>query len=303
MPDLNPVGLSPIFQRPTPTAGLLPPKSPRLAGLRRVAPLIGPGITAGVAGYRLSQGERPQEVLVGTGIEEGASALGAGIGFTLGGPPGAVVGGILAPVVTALTLSEDGKYTRPVDLSALTTDDIRYMAASNPTSAAGLTAGYKPPYRTVQELIANPALDQLNQYLSQSRAAQATQASNQNQTTQSAQAARTAQVSQSPATTPASVRPSQEQRPPISRQVPATSTTAPEERVVENDLAQLYAQQYKLGRAMEQSGELQRLLREGMDSGAVSRMADADLMSWVGANPALAYRLAERKGLLPTAVQ
>jgi len=65
-----------------------------------------------------------------------------------------------------------------------------------------------------------------------------------------------------------------------------------------NELAQLYAEQYRKGREMEQGGELQRRLMEG---GAVPGMTPEALMTWVEAHPDLAYRLAEKRGLLPEA--
>lgn len=99
---------------------------------------------------------------------------------------------------------------------------------------------------------------------------------------------------------PAVRRPVEESRPPVSQQV-AADPNPPKQREPEvlNELGQMYAKQYRLGREMEQSGELQRRLMEG---GAVPGMTPETLMSWVEANPDLAYRLAEKRGLLPTAV-
>lgn len=102
------------------------------------------------------------------------------------------------------------------------------------------------------------------------------------------------------AASPAARRPVEELRPPMSRQVPA-SPNPPQQKQPEtmNELAQLYAEQYRKGREMEQGGELQRRLMEG---GAVPGMTPEALMTWVQANPDLAYRLAEKRGLLPEAV-
>jgi len=93
---------------------------------------------------------------------------------------------------------------------------------------------------------------------------------------------------------PAASRPIEEQHTPVSREIPASPLPAP--RRTENELSRMYAEQYKLGRAMEQGGELQRRLREG---GAVQGMSDEALMTWVEAHPDLAYRLAMKRGLLP----
>ncbi len=102
------------------------------------------------------------------------------------------------------------------------------------------------------------------------------------------------------AVSPAARRPVEESHAPVSRQVPA-SPNPPQQKEPEtmNELAQLYAEQYRKGREMEQGGELQRRLMEG---GAVPGMTPEALMTWVQANPDLAYRLAEKRGLLPEAV-
>lgn len=98
---------------------------------------------------------------------------------------------------------------------------------------------------------------------------------------------------------PASRRPVEESRPPVSQEVPA-SPNIPQQREPEtmNELGQMYAQQYRKGRGMEQSGELQRRLYEG---GAAEGMSPEALMTWVEAHPDLAYRLAEKRGLLSEA--
>ena len=95
------------------------------------------------------------------------------------------------------------------------------------------------------------------------------------------------------ATAPATRRPVEEQRPPVTREVPASPTPQPQSM---NELAQMYARQRVLGAEMAKGGELQRRLYEG---GAVEGMSPEALMTWVDANPDLAYRLAEKRGLLP----
>ena len=98
------------------------------------------------------------------------------------------------------------------------------------------------------------------------------------------------------ATAPATRRPVEEQRPPVTREVPASPTPQPQSM---NELAQTYARQRVLGAEMAKGGELQRRLYEG---GAVEGMSPEALMTWVDANPDLAYRLAEKRGLLPAPV-
>jgi hypothetical protein len=67
-------------------------------------------------------------------------------------------------------------------------------------------------------------------------------------------------------------------------------------------LGQFYAAQQALGRNLEQTGELQRRLKE---SGAAAGMSDAALMAWAQKNPGLAYRemvnRESRGGLNPVA--
>jgi hypothetical protein len=52
-------------------------------------------------------------------------------------------------------------------------------------------------------------------------------------------------------------------------------------------ISSFYAGQQQLGRSMEQTGELQRQLKE---LGGAPGMTDQALMSWAQANPGLAYR-------------
>lgn len=97
---------------------------------------------------------------------------------------------------------------------------------------------------------------------------------------------------------PAAQRPVEERRPPITREVPASPTPKPQPQSM-NELAQMYARQRVLGTEMAKGGELQRRLYEG---GAAEGMPVESFMSWVEANPDLAYRLAEKRGLLPQSV-
>lgn len=97
---------------------------------------------------------------------------------------------------------------------------------------------------------------------------------------------------------PAMRRPVEERRPPVTQEVPASPTpTQPPQSI--NELAQMYARQRVLGTEMVKGGELQRRLYEG---GAAEGMPVESFMTWVEANPDLAYRLAEKRGLLPQSV-
>ncbi len=98
------------------------------------------------------------------------------------------------------------------------------------------------------------------------------------------------QQTRQPASSPSTQRPVEEARPPITSEVPASPTPSM------NELAQLYARQRILGTEMAKGGELQRRLYEG---GAAEGMPVEDFMSWVETHPDLAYRLAEKRGLLP----
>jgi hypothetical protein len=102
------------------------------------------------------------------------------------------------------------------------------------------------------------------------------------------------------APSPATRRPVEETHAPLSQAVPA-SPNPPQRKEPEtmNELAQLYAKQYRKGSTMAEGGELQRRLYEG---GAAEGMPVEKFMTWVEANPDLAYRLAEKRGLLPAAV-
>lgn len=104
------------------------------------------------------------------------------------------------------------------------------------------------------------------------------------------------------ATSPASRRPVEERHPPVTREVPASPTPQPQPQVQPqgmNELAQLYARQRVLGAEMAKGGELQRRLYEG---GVAEGMRTEDFMTWVEAHPDLAYRLAEKRGLLSESV-
>lgn len=99
-------------------------------------------------------------------------------------------------------------------------------------------------------------------------------------------------------TAPAVRRPVEERRSPVTQEVPASPTPARQPQSM-NELAQMYARQRVLGTEMAKGGELQRRLYEG---GAAEGMPVESFMTWVEANPDLAYRLAEKRGLLPQPV-
>lgn len=79
---------------------------------------------------------------------------------------------------------------------------------------------------------------------------------------------------------------------PRSLPVPPTPTPSPEER---NELATEYMKQELLAKAMVPGGELQRRLWE---AGGGAGMTPENFMSWVEANPAVAYReMLRREGI------
>ena len=63
----------------------------------------------------------------------------------------------------------------------------------------------------------------------------------------------------------------------------------------QNALAQKFLEDQMIGNEMANTGELQDLL---MRSGAVGGISEKDLDTWTRSNSALAYRLAEKEGLL-----
>ncbi len=63
----------------------------------------------------------------------------------------------------------------------------------------------------------------------------------------------------------------------------------------QNALAQKFLEDQMIGNEMANTGELQDLL---MRSGAVGSMSEKDLDTWTRSHSALAYRLAEKEGLL-----
>jgi len=80
---------------------------------------------------------------------------------------------------------------------------------------------------------------------------------------------------------------------PRSAPVPPTVTPAPEEQ---NELAAEYMKQELLAKAMVPGGELQRRLWE---AGGGAGMSPENFMSWVEANPAVAYReMLRREGIV-----
>lgn len=97
---------------------------------------------------------------------------------------------------------------------------------------------------------------------------------------------------------PAARRPEQEAHAPVTRQVPASPIPTPRQAPVGemNELGKLYAKQQVRGMEMAKGGELQRRLWE---SGEMRGMTPEAFMTWVEANPGLAYREAMKRGLLP----
>jgi len=265
----------------TPTAARMAGTSPKLNSIfQRVKPagrFLGPALYAGDAALRLNAGQRPEQVAVGLGRDLGLSTLGAAIGTPFGGPVGAVIGSIAVPTAYDLAVGE----LKDVDMRNITPADAAQMGGT--TAFGGLTT----PTYAMPDIpdVTTPILGGIDW----SRTQQVSE-----RETSDRQPERGGSVP------PATTRPVEERRSPVSSEVPQATTQSPQQaRQKENELAQLYARQYRLGSAMAEGGELQRRLYEG---GAAEGMPIKDFMSWVEAHPDLAYRLAEKRGLLPAAV-
>lgn len=243
---------------------------PAVSNIFRMVPggrsLVGPGLAAAFGAGRVALGESPSAVAAETAEDAMIGALGAGIGTVFGGPPGGVVGGIAAPVAYRAAVG----YGKPVDMRYISAADAAQMGGN--VSFGGLTA---PTFDV-------PGIPDVTSNLFQ----------NIDFTKSTVELPQT-QGSGSRPPAPPQDRPAEERRPAVTREVPASPTPSM------NELAQMYAKQRILGAEMAKGGELQRRLYEG---GAVEGMSPEALMTWVDANPDLAYRLAEKRGLLPQSV-
>ncbi len=304
-PFQAPVGISPIFNWETlglpsskPQAALdaaasaqqlrnlgkgTPP--PRMAGIFKrpnipkvALPIVGTALNALDASLQLQEGRSPEQVAVNLGASELGGVLGAGVG-SIFGPPGTVVGGVLgAAGADALTRDLKSVDARDIDLT-----DPETLRIFNEYRTRGLTGpGFEPDIRMFEAIRASQEATQgLDRDLKPFW--QRTQAG-------------VSQENGSVPPAPPQDRPVEERRPPVSVKVPPTSTPSPEERTQENDLARFYVEAHMRGSEMAQGGELQRRLWE---SGEMRGMTPESFMSWVEANPGLAYREAYRRGLLP----
>ncbi len=281
------VQLSPIFARPVlrPAAASrpnLPPVRPRLAGSSPQLPslfsrvkgaashLLGPALTAGGAAYELSKGRDPKQVALETAMYEGASTLGAGIGGVFGGPPGAIAGGILAPVVVgALDIMP-----KPVDIKGISTSELREIAGAPRVGGLSTPAPYEAP--------AVP--DVVSQYLGNiDWSAVKPKAS----TTPARELASTQPVRDG-AVRPAVYRAPEETHAPLTRPVSSAPISGEQTRqAVENEM---------LARAADQERTAE-LMRRMIELDVTGGMTGNDMRTWVSQNPDLAERLiADRLG-------
>ena len=259
-----PPKMSSVFRRPNIPRGALP--------------IVGTALNALDASLQLQEGRSPEQVAVNLGASELGGVLGAGVGSVFG-PPGTIIGGVLgAAGGDALTRDLKSVDARDIDLT-----DPETLRIFNEYRTRGLTGpGFEPEIRMFEAIRASQEATQgLDRGMKPfwQRAEDGV-----------------SQVNGSVPPAPPQDRPVEERRPAISETVPPTSTPSPEDRSQETDSARFYAKTHMRGSEMAQGGELQRRLWE---SGEMRGMTPESFMSWVGANPGLAYREALRRGLLP----
>jgi len=268
--------LSPIFSR-KPASLPIPTSTPRLAGstpalsklfqrAKPGLPFVGPLVSGGVAGYRLQQGEKPVVVATDAIVDEGAAALGAGIGLALGGPLGAAAGGILAPIVANMTMrDEQGRLLRPVDLSGFSASELREIAGAPRTTGLTIPAPYEAP--PVSPISFDFSFDQAA-------------------TTAERETGRDV-PERGVVRRPADTRPSPEAHPPVSQRVPPSPTPRASVQAVTEDLLAKAADQ-------ERTAELSRRM---IELGLTGGMTADNMRQWVSSNSELAERLiADRMG-------
>lgn len=267
--------LSPIFARPAVSPRTLPAASkPRLAGGRSQVSnifsrlkgagshLVGPALTGGFAAYEISQGKDPKQVAVETGVYEGASALGAGIGGALAGPPGAIAGGILAPVaVGALGIVPE----KLADISGFSVAELREAAGAPRVGGLTVPAPYESP--AIPD-VASQVLGGIDFSRVNTTAAAAE--------TSGDQPARSF-------TAPAASRPVEESRPPVSQRVPVTATPPAGEQ------ARKAVEEEMIVRATQQRTE--ELLSKLTEIGATKGMTEDNARTWISKHKNLAERL------------
>lgn len=272
--------LSPIFARPAASSALRPPAT-RLAGgapkvsnifsniKRAGSHLVGPALTGGFAAYEISQGKDPKQVAIETGVYEGASALGAGIGGVLGGPPGAIAGGIIAPVaVGALDILPN----KLADISGFSVEELREIAGRPRVGGLTTPAPYEaPPVPDVTSNIFG------NIDFTTVKATPVVAETGADQPIRSRPS-------------PAAQRPVEESHTPLSRTMPATANPPTREetrQAVEDELIARAAQQKRTD----------DLTRQLIEAGATKGMTDENARKWVASNTELAEQvLADRLG-------
>jgi hypothetical protein len=159
-----------------------------------------------------------------------SAQLGAGIGFAFGGPPGAVAGGVLAPLAYSSAVGG----LKPVDARYISPADAAQMGGN--VSLGGLTT---PTYSV-------PDIPDVTSNIFQNI-----------DFTKATVEPPGPKTFGSVPPIPPETRSAEERRPPVTREVPASPTPSM------NELAQTYARQRVLGAEMAKGGELQRRLYEG----------------------------------------
>jgi len=273
------------------------PTAPRMAGglpsiFNRVrsspvtVPVVGTALNAVDAALQLSEGRAPSQVATNLAAAELGGTLGAAVGTALLPGPGTVAGGILGSLGGDL-LTRDLPRVNAKDINLNDPETLRIldMYRANPAYQARIEA-LEAMQRAQASVDALTGLDRNMRPFWQRTAASTGD--------QVVPPPTTGDGSVPPA--PPQSRPAEEQHPPVTGKVPPTSTPSPEERTQENDLARFYAKTHMRGVEMARGGELQRRLWE---SGEMRGMTPEALMSWVEANPGVAYREAQRRGLLP----
>jgi hypothetical protein len=271
------VQLSPIFARP---AASLPPATaarPRLAGstpavsniFKRAknvgSHLVGPGLTAAFAAHDLASGKPAEQVAVETAIFEGASALGAGIGGMVAGPPGAIAGGILAPLGVAVANVVPEK---PADIRGFSTTEVLEFAGKPQFGGLSVPAPYEAPG------VPNVTSGLFDDVQLEFPAARTTPAAAETSASQPVR----------DVVAPAARRPAEETRAPISQALPATANPPTQEetrKAVEEEMLTRAAQQQR------NEGLIQQL----KEVGATKGMSDENARKWVASNTRLAEQL------------
>jgi len=283
---------------PKPTAprmaGGLPSIFSRVRSSPVTVPVVGTALNAVDAALQLSEGRAPSQVAANLAASELGGTLGAAVGSVLLPGPGTVAGGILGSLGGDL-LTRDLPRVEAKDINLNDPETLRIlnMYGTSPGGQARIDA-LEAMQRAQASVDALSGLDRNMRPFWQRAAVTTGGRSVPPAPDGSVPPASDGGGSVPPA--PPQTRPAEERHAPVTGTVPPTSTPSPEERTQENDLARFYAKTHVRGAEMARGGELQRRLWE---SGEMRGMTPEAFMSWVEANPGVAYREAQRRGLLP----